>query len=68
MTQGEKLVWAAAFAHHAFSLPPDVKDQDRANGAALMAQMAVRLMRIAECPDGEENCDTVQMLRSMQEG
>jgi len=59
------MVWAAAFAEQAFGLPCGISEQERADKAALMAQAAVRLMRIAKCPDGEDNCDTVQMLRAM---
>lgn len=65
LTQGEKMVWAAAFVTSAFSHDAAMPDRERADKAAVAGQAAVKLMRFAKCPDGEENCTTTQMLRSM---
>lgn len=65
LTQGEKMVWAATFVHSAFDQDSAMPDQERADKAAVAGQAAVKLMRIAKCPDGEENCTTTQMLRAM---
>lgn len=66
LTQGEKMVWAAAFVDVANRMfGTGLNDQEVADHAAVRACQYVIAMRKAKCPEGDEDCNTVQMVRAM---